>query len=105
MCGVLLNLVEDHKIYLPAYAEVANPALNNSHWRDIFRAMDAEDMYKDGMQFSVIRLVELGVLDHLETIGNIGAAASKQYSMLKALENMIGAWDNIDFHCTSIQSQ
>ena len=97
---MLLELVEDHKIYLPAYAEVANPALNNSHWRDIFRAMDAEDMYKDGMQYSVVRLVELGVLDHLETIGNIGAAASKQYSMLKALENMIGAWDNIDFHCT-----
>ena len=104
MAELLLKLVEDHKVYLPVYTEVANPALNSSHWREIFRVLEMEDDYQEGMQYSVSFLVGIGVIDHLETIATIGAAASKQYSMLKALENMIGAWDAIAFHCTPYKS-
>lgn len=99
-----MKLVEDHKVLLPVYSEVANPALASTHWREIFAVMGAEDVYKESAQYSVERLVGLGIADHLEAIANISAAASKQYSMLKALENMIAAWDGIEFHCSVYKS-
>eukprot|EP00951_Prasinocladus_malaysianus_P039404 scaffold441368_cov33-Prasinocladus_malaysianus.AAC.1 len=74
VCEVLVNLVEDHKVFLPVYSEVCNPALNAAHWREIFRLMGAEDKFKDGQGYSVSELVALGVLDHLEAVANVAAA-------------------------------
>lgn len=104
MCEKTAALVEKHKPYLPLYVEVANPALTQNHWRDIFETMGAGERYSSGHTYSVVQLVELGILDHLDAVANIGAAASKQYSMLKALEKMVAAWADLEFHCVQYKS-
>ena len=66
--------------------QMANPALEERHWRQVFEAI--EQPYDAAADVSVAALLEHGVLAKLESVQAIAATATKEFSMLKILDAM-----------------
>eukprot|EP00959_Pyramimonas_sp_CCMP1952_P458956 9477472-Pyramimonas_sp.AAC.4 len=87
--------VEEFKQYYELLQELGNPALGDRHWGQIFEVLGKD--FDAAAGFSIQDLLAMGVLKKLEEVQNIGAAASKEYSLLKTLEKMEKEWEGLVF--------
>ena len=93
----LKDEIDSFKEYLPLLRELANPALQSRHWEQIFKEISKP--YHQDVNFSIRKLIEYGILDHMEAVENISGIASKEWSMLKTLQKMNKDWDGKEFMC------
>ena len=93
----LKDEIDSFKEYLPLLRELANPALQPRHWEQIFA--EIAKPYHQDVNFSIRKLIEYGILDHMEAVENISGVASKEWSMLKTLQKMNKDWDGKEFMC------
>ncbi|UPR05068.1 heavy chain of dynein [Chloropicon primus] len=93
----LKDEIDSFKEYLPLLRELANPALQPRHWEQIFTVINKP--YHQDVNFSIRKLIEYGILDHMEAVENISGVASKEWSMLKTLQKMNKEWDGKEFMC------
>ena len=91
----LHKYMEEFKMHLPLLMELANPALEGRHWKQIFAIMGSE--YEDGMTFTPRDLIDNGIVAKMEEVQVVAASASKEYSMLKTLEKMEVEFEPIEF--------
>ena len=89
--------IDAFKRFVPLLQEVANPALLPRHWQRIMELM--EQPYDEDKPTSLQNLVDWGVEEKMEGLENIGAAASKEYSLLQTLNKMMGEWAGMEFRC------
>jgi len=89
--------IDAFKRFVPLLQEVANPALLPRHWQRIMELM--EQPYDEDKPTSLQNLVDWGIEEKMEGLENIGAAASKEYSLLQTLNKMMGEWAGMEFKC------
>ena len=89
--------MEVFKEKLPMIEELANAALKDRHWQDIFALI--EQQYNPDEPFSLESLLEFKLDNKIEDVARISTNASKEHSLEKALEKMVEDWDGIDFRC------
>ncbi|GAX74205.1 hypothetical protein CEUSTIGMA_g1654.t1 [Chlamydomonas eustigma] len=82
-------------VFMPLLQEVSNPALESRHWEQVFKVLGQP--YTEGQFFSLSELIKYNIMDNFEQLQNIGAMASKEYSMLKAMEKMEAEWGGLEF--------
>ncbi|XP_063098619.1 dynein axonemal heavy chain 2 isoform X4 [Cavia porcellus] len=84
--------IEQFKRTMPLISDLRNPALRERHWdqvRDeIHRVFDQESE-----SFTLEQIVELGMDQHVEKIGEISASATKELAIELALQNIAKTWD------------
>ena len=90
--------IEAFRKYVPLLNEVANPALQPRHWEKIFAVFE-KGAYDPEKPPTASDLLEWGALDRLEQLENIGATASKEYSLAQTLKKMTKEWEGQEFRC------
>ena len=77
-------------------------ALQPRHWEKIFAVFE-KGAYDPEKPPTASDLLEWGALDRLEQLENIGATASKEYSLAQTLKKMTKEWEGQEFQVHPVQ--
>ncbi|XP_064408838.1 dynein axonemal heavy chain 2 [Latimeria chalumnae] len=91
------NKVDQFKRTMPLIADLKNPAMRERHWNQIKNEVQRTFDQTDD-DFTLEKIVEMGLDQHTEKISEISASASKEYSIEQALEGIQNTWQitNLD---------
>ncbi|KAM8972622.1 dynein axonemal heavy chain 2 [Pelodytes ibericus] len=84
--------IDQFKRTMPLIADLRNPALRDRHWSQVKKETHGTfDQTAD--DFTLERIVQLGLDQNVEKISEISMAATKELSIEQALENISRTWD------------
>ena len=84
--------------YLPVVHILCNPGLRQRHW-DKMNDIAGENISPDSGT-SLRKMLRYNLEPHLEKFESISSAASKEYSLEKAMQKMEEDWDQVVFNTT-----
>ncbi|XP_041823134.1 dynein heavy chain 3, axonemal [Melanotaenia boesemani] len=87
--------IETFKQHLPILTTICNPGLKDRHWEQISSLVGFQ--VKPDVNSSLRSVLDLGLSQFSEKLEEIGASASKEYSLEKYLEKMKREWANLQF--------
>ncbi|KAB5587265.1 hypothetical protein PHYPO_G00011210 [Pangasianodon hypophthalmus] len=90
--------IDKFKQHLPILSTICNPGIKDRHWEKISSIVGFD--VKPEPDTSLLNMVELGLPKYADKLEEIGAAASKEYSLEKALEKMKNEWTDLQFGFT-----
>ncbi|XP_030285119.1 dynein heavy chain 7, axonemal isoform X1 [Sparus aurata] len=88
--------VEEFKEHIPMVQVLCNPGLRERHWDAMSEAAGVSLQPADG-QACVANFISMQLDQHLSSFEGISEAASKEYSLEKAMEKMAGEWGDMEF--------
>uniref|UniRef100_G1RF97 Dynein axonemal heavy chain 2 n=1 Tax=Nomascus leucogenys TaxID=61853 RepID=G1RF97_NOMLE len=86
--------IEQFKRTMPLISDLRNPALRERHW-DQVRDEIQREFDQESESFTLEQIVELGMDQHVEKIGEISASAAKELAIEVSLQNIAKTWDVI----------
>ena len=78
--GHLKNRIETFKRTMPLIQDLKNPAMRPRHWQQLKDEIQ-KPFDQDSDEFTLEKIIELGLDQFSETIGDISSAASKELSI------------------------
>ncbi|XP_037663927.1 dynein heavy chain 2, axonemal isoform X3 [Choloepus didactylus] len=84
--------IEQFKRTMPLISDLRNPALRERHW-DQVRDEIQREFDQESESFTLEQIVELGMDQHVEKIGEISASATKELAIELSLQNIAKTWD------------
>ncbi|XP_022258936.1 dynein heavy chain 3, axonemal-like, partial [Limulus polyphemus] len=91
----LRDKIESFKTNVPVLHIICNPGLRSRHWKVISNLVGFSITIQSNTSLS--NMVEYGIDKHLSKLEDVGATATKEYSLEKALEKMKNEWKDICF--------
>ncbi|XP_039087571.1 dynein heavy chain 2, axonemal [Hyaena hyaena] len=86
--------IEQFKRTVPLISDLRNPALRRRHWDQVREEIQREfDQESDS--FTLEQIVQLGMDQHVEKIGEISASATRELAIELALQNIAKTWEVI----------
>uniref|UniRef100_G1NZY7 Dynein axonemal heavy chain 2 n=1 Tax=Myotis lucifugus TaxID=59463 RepID=G1NZY7_MYOLU len=86
--------LEQFKRTMPLISDLRNSALRERHW-DQVRDEIQREFDQESESFTLEKIVELGMDQHVEKIGEISASATKELAIELALQNIAKTWEVI----------
>ncbi|KAG7492071.1 hypothetical protein MATL_G00010690 [Megalops atlanticus] len=87
--------IDKFKQHLPILTTICNPGIKERHWQQIGSIVGFE--VKPEADTSLSNMVDLGLSKFSDKLEEIGAAASKEFSLEKALDKMRTEWAELRF--------
>ncbi|XP_063790494.1 dynein axonemal heavy chain 3 isoform X2 [Pseudophryne corroboree] len=87
--------IEKFKVHLPIVSVICNRGMKSRHWEQISEIVGFD--ITPTPNTSLINMLEYGLSKFIETLEQIGASASKEYSLEKAMDKMKSEWSNMSF--------
>nr|XP_055054184.1 LOW QUALITY PROTEIN: dynein axonemal heavy chain 2 [Misgurnus anguillicaudatus] len=84
--------IKHFKKIVPLITDLRNPAMRERHW-DQIRQEVQQPFDPDSADFTLEKIVSLGLDHHAERINDISGAASKELSIEQALEGIVKTWE------------
>uniref|UniRef100_A0A8D3CSS9 AAA+ ATPase domain-containing protein n=1 Tax=Scophthalmus maximus TaxID=52904 RepID=A0A8D3CSS9_SCOMX len=86
---------DQFKQHLPVLTTICNPGIKDSHWEKISGIVGFE--VKPEAESTLLSMLDLGLSKFSDKLEEIGAAASKEYSLEKTMEKMKAEWTDLRF--------
>ena len=87
--------VDDFRPVLPVVQGLRNQGMRPRHWAELRDAAGVDVPDEPGEDFTLTRVLDLGLVEHKDTIGKIGERAGKEYQIEMALAKMKSAWKSV----------
>ncbi|CAB0036402.1 unnamed protein product [Trichogramma brassicae] len=87
--------VDKFRQYLPLLSALSNSGLQARHWQRIGELASGD--VSAGRAASLADMLEAGLLQHVERLEDVSAAASKEYSLEQSLRHMQHEWQEVSF--------
>uniref|UniRef100_A0A674AYD2 Dynein axonemal heavy chain 12 n=1 Tax=Salmo trutta TaxID=8032 RepID=A0A674AYD2_SALTR len=87
-----------HHLYehIPTVSILCNPGIRARHWVQISDIVDYDLTPDSGT--TLRKVLKQNLTPYLEQFETISAAASKEFSLEKAMQTMVEVWDGVSFH-------
>ncbi|KAK1880668.1 Dynein heavy chain 3 axonemal [Dissostichus eleginoides] len=89
------NKIDEFKQHLPILTTICNPGIKERHWETISSIVGFA--VKPDASSSLLNMLELGLSKFSKKLEEIGAAASKEYSLEKSMDKMKSEWTELLF--------
>ncbi|XP_074551174.1 dynein axonemal heavy chain 7 [Halichoeres trimaculatus] len=93
---VMKAKVEEFNEHIPMVQVLCNPGLRERHW-EAMSEVAGVTLLPDGDHVCVAHFLTMNLDQHLSSFEGISEAASKEYSLEKAMEKMAGEWGDMEF--------
>ncbi|XP_054642367.1 dynein axonemal heavy chain 7 [Dunckerocampus dactyliophorus] len=93
---VMKEKVEDFRKDVPMVQVLCNPGLRDRHW-EALSAIAGRSLHAGDEEACMSNFLSMNMEEHLTQFEGISEAASKEYSLEKALEKMTTEWSDIVF--------
>lgn len=87
--------VEEFKEYMPLVSTLFNPGMRERHWEQVSDIVGYT--LKPDDELCLSRLVDMNLENHIAKFESISEAASKEFSLEKALEKMKTEWAPVNY--------
>ncbi|KAM4697749.1 dynein axonemal heavy chain 3 [Rhinophrynus dorsalis] len=88
--------IDKFKMHLPIVSVICNRGMKSRHWEQISDAVGFDVAPQPDT--TLINMLEYGLSKFIDKLEQIGASASKEYSLEKALEKMKSEWSSVSFN-------
>ncbi|XP_063786889.1 dynein axonemal heavy chain 2 [Pseudophryne corroboree] len=86
--------IDQFKRTLPLIADLRNPALRDRHWSQV--KQEVQSSFDQGADdFTLEKIVQLGLDQHVEKINEISTAATKELFIEQSLETISQTWEEV----------
>ncbi|XP_075900184.1 dynein axonemal heavy chain 3 [Nelusetta ayraudi] len=87
--------VDQFKQHVPILSTICNPGIKDRHWEMISDIVGFE--VKPNENSTLLDMLMAGLSEFSDRLEEIGAAASKEYSLEKAMDKMKSEWTDLEF--------
>lgn len=91
---MLVCQVGEFKPFVPLIAALRQDGMRDRHWDQISSTLDLDVHPSD--QFTLTSAIEMGLLDHLDSIQEVSELASKEFGIEVALGKMQDEWQSLE---------
>ncbi|XP_053325574.1 dynein axonemal heavy chain 12 [Spea bombifrons] len=99
MCSVVMEQIKTFKEYIPLVSILCNPGIRPRHWSQISQIVSYDMTPNSGT--TLRKVLKQNLAPYLDKFEQISAAASKEFSLEKAMHTMEDAWENISFNTSA----
>ncbi|KAK2851543.1 hypothetical protein Q5P01_007819 [Channa striata] len=96
LCSTVMKQINKFKEHIPLVSILCNPGIKARHWEQM-SAIVGYNLTPDSST-RLHKVLKLNLTPHLEQFESISAAASKEFSLERAMQTMVHIWDNVSFH-------
>ncbi|KAA8590936.1 hypothetical protein FQN60_001879 [Etheostoma spectabile] len=96
LCSTVMEQIKEFKDHIPVVSILCNPGIRARHW-DQMSDIVGYDLTPDSGT-TLRKVLKLNLAPYLEQFESLSAAASKEFSLEKAMQTMMHIWDGISFH-------
>ncbi|XP_028848515.1 dynein heavy chain 12, axonemal isoform X2 [Denticeps clupeoides] len=96
ICSTVMKQVKDFMEYIPMVSILCNPGIRPRHWEQMSAIVGYDLMPNSGT--TLHKVLKQNLTPYLQQFESISAAASKEFSLEKAMQVMLESWDTVSFH-------
>nr|XP_046251760.1 dynein axonemal heavy chain 12 isoform X2 [Scatophagus argus] len=96
LCSSVMEQINEFKDHIPLVSILCNPGIRARHWDQMSQIVGYDLIPESGT--TLRKLLKQNLAPYLEEFDSISAAASKEFSLEKAMQTMVHVWDGISFH-------
>ncbi|XP_030590036.1 dynein heavy chain 12, axonemal [Archocentrus centrarchus] len=96
LCSTVMEQIKNFKNHIPLVSILCNPGLRARHWAQMSQIV-GYDLTPDSST-TLRKVLKQNLTPYLEEFESINAAASKEFSLEKAMQTMVHVWDSLSFH-------
>lgn len=85
------KIIEQFKRVMPLVQDLKNPALRDRHWKQLVAEV-GKDFDPQGADFTLGKMIDLGLDEFAENVSTISGAASKELSIEQTLASIKKTW-------------
>uniref|UniRef100_A0A8C9Y7R2 Dynein axonemal heavy chain 12 n=1 Tax=Sander lucioperca TaxID=283035 RepID=A0A8C9Y7R2_SANLU len=96
LCSTVMEQIKEFKDHIPVVSILCNPGIRARHWNQMSDIVGYDLTPDSGT--TLRKVLKLNLAPYLQQFESLSAAASKEFSLEKAMQTMMHIWDGISFH-------